>query len=100
MSLKIVPPKKLTKRQEEVLELVAQGFSNKVIAAKLGISEHTVAQHVKVIYATLGIHSRAEAATHYRQMASEPNRQPAFHHKGATAYRLLSIIIDEEKPDP
>jgi DNA-binding NarL/FixJ family response regulator len=51
----------LTEREAEVLQLLAQGLANKQIAARLGISEHTVKFHVSAIYAKLGAASRTEA---------------------------------------
>ncbi|MPZ16060.1 MAG: DNA-binding response regulator [Chloroflexi bacterium] len=51
----------LTDREGEVLQLVAQGLPNKVIAIRLGISEHTVKFHVGSILAKLDASSRTEA---------------------------------------
>jgi len=51
----------LSRRELEVLRLVAGGKSNREIAALLVISEHTVARHVQNIFAKLGISSRAAA---------------------------------------
>ncbi len=51
----------LTQRETEVLQLLAQGLANKQIAARLGISEHTVKFHVSSIYTKLGVGSRTEA---------------------------------------
>ena len=51
----------LTPREQEVLQLLAQGLSNKVIAARLGISDHTVKFHVNAILGKLGAQSRTEA---------------------------------------
>lgn len=51
----------LTERENEVLQLLAQGLANKQIAHELGISEHTVKFHVSSIYAKLGATNRAEA---------------------------------------
>lgn len=51
----------LTERETEVLQFLAQGFSNKQIAVKLFISEHTVKFHVSSIYGKLGSTNRAEA---------------------------------------
>lgn len=53
----------LTNREREVLELLAQGLSNKLIAGKLHISEHTVKFHISSLYAKLGVSSRAEAVS-------------------------------------
>lgn len=52
----------LTPRKREILCLLAEGQSNKVIARNLGISDGTVKLHVKAILRKLGIHSRVEAA--------------------------------------
>lgn len=52
----------LTPREHEILDLLAEGQSNKVIARNLGISDGTVKLHVKAILRKLGIHSRVEAA--------------------------------------
>jgi ATP/maltotriose-dependent transcriptional regulator MalT len=54
----------LTERELEVLSHLAAGRSNREIAAKLVISEHTVARHVQNIFAKLGVSSRT-AATAY-----------------------------------
>ena len=51
----------LTAREQEVLQLVAEGLSNKLIAARLGISEHTAKFHVNSILGKLGAQTRAEA---------------------------------------
>jgi DNA-binding NarL/FixJ family response regulator len=53
----------LTPREMEVLQLVAQGMTNKAIALRLSISEHTVKFHVNSILGKLNAHSRAEAVT-------------------------------------
>lgn len=50
----------LTAREGEVLQLLAAGLSNKAIARRLGISEHTVKFHVAAIMSKLGTHSRTE----------------------------------------
>jgi two-component system, NarL family, response regulator YdfI len=50
----------LTKRELEVLQLLAQGQANKQIAAALSISEHTVKFHISSIYSKLGVNNRAE----------------------------------------
>ena len=51
----------LTPREREVLEWLAEGLTNRAIAARLGISDHTVKFHVASIYGKLGVSTRAEA---------------------------------------
>ena len=50
----------LAKREEEVVNLVAEGLTNRDIAQKLGISEHTVSNYLFRVYEKLGISSRVE----------------------------------------
>ena len=52
----------LTRREREVLELVAQGLSNKDIAEALVITVNTVKRHLKAIFGKLEVHTRAAAA--------------------------------------
>jgi two-component system, NarL family, response regulator LiaR len=52
----------LTRREREVLELIARGRSNKRIALELGISEKTVKTHVGHLLAKLGVNDRTQAA--------------------------------------
>jgi len=54
----------LTRRETEVLRLVAAGLSNREIASSLVLSEHTVHRHVANILRRLGQSSRAAAAAH------------------------------------
>ena len=53
----------LTPREREVLEMLGQGNSNKEIAARLKISEHTVKFHVASVLGKLGAATRAEAVS-------------------------------------
>jgi two-component system, NarL family, response regulator YdfI len=53
----------LTPREIEVLGMIAEGLGNKIIAARLGISEHTVKFHIASIFVKLNAGSRTEAVT-------------------------------------
>ena len=55
------PAEPLTPRELEVLDMLAEGWSNKMIAHKLGISEHTAKFHVNSILAKLHAGTRTEA---------------------------------------
>jgi DNA-binding NarL/FixJ family response regulator len=52
----------LTRREREVLELVAQGLTNKEIAGELFITPNTVKRHLKAIFNKLDVHTRSAAA--------------------------------------
>jgi DNA-binding NarL/FixJ family response regulator len=52
----------LTDREREVLDLVRQGFANKQIARRLGISERTVKAHLTRVFSSLGVSDRTQAA--------------------------------------
>ena len=51
----------LTKREQEVLEYIARGFSYAEIARLQGITVHTVQTYIKKLYGKLAVHSRSEA---------------------------------------
>lgn len=55
----------LSAREIEVLELVADGWPNKEIAAHLGLSEFTVKRHIQNILRKIGVRSRWEASASY-----------------------------------
>lgn len=54
--------RKLTKRQHEIFNLLAEGKSNRQIAFDIGISEHTVRVHMTAILRSLGVRNRTQAA--------------------------------------
>ncbi|MFS0561270.1 response regulator transcription factor [Terribacillus sp. 179-K 1B1 HS] len=51
----------MTKREEETLELIAEGLSNKDIGKKLHISEKTVKNHVSKLMRKLNVNDRTQA---------------------------------------
>ncbi len=53
----------LTRREREILQMLAAGLGNKEIAVRCAISEHTVKFHVASILGKLGVSSRTEAVT-------------------------------------
>ncbi len=94
---------RLTARQKEVLHWVAQGYTNKRVALTLGIAEHTVIQHLKVIYSVLEVDNRVHASRLYllggqplagQALAAE---LPRPHPKGPWARALLSLLIEDER---
>jgi DNA-binding NarL/FixJ family response regulator len=74
----------LTAREEEILQLVADGLSNRDIAITLNLSEHTIENHLFHIFDKLGVSSRMEAVVY------------SFNH-GAFAERPAKKICSAEK---
>lgn len=56
----IVPRPYITKREDEVVKLILQGYSNKQISEKLFISEKTVKAHLSKVYKKLGVSTRLQ----------------------------------------
>jgi DNA-binding NarL/FixJ family response regulator len=59
-----VPARQLTRRETEVLQMVAQGIGNKEIALKLQLGEKTVRNYVSRIYKKLSVRNRVQAAAY------------------------------------
>ena len=57
------PLAKLSQRELQIAEYVAQGYSNKVIGAKLNLSDNTVRNHLANIMQKLNFHNRVQVAT-------------------------------------
>lgn len=56
----------LSPREREILKLLAEGFSNKEIASRMGVTDGTVRWHLLHVYHKLHVRSRTEAALKYR----------------------------------
>jgi LuxR family transcriptional regulator, maltose regulon positive regulatory protein len=61
-------PEPLTEREQEILELLASGLTNREIAGKLFITQQTVKKHLGNIYGKLGVHRRTEAVARAREL--------------------------------
>ena len=57
----------LTAREHEILILVSAGFQNKLIADRMGLSEHTVKAHVHNLIAKLRVTNRTQAAAYLHE---------------------------------
>ncbi|MBY5465303.1 response regulator [Rhizobium leguminosarum] len=62
-------PTSMTRRETEVIELVAEGLSNKHIARRLNLQEKTIKHHMTEILSKIGASNRTEAAIRWRQGA-------------------------------
>ena len=65
---------RLTQRERQVIDLIAEGLANKDIAARLHIAVHTVKSHVHNVLEKLALHSRLEVAAFSR---NQGDRSPA-----------------------
>jgi two-component system nitrate/nitrite response regulator NarL len=78
----------LTKREDEVAALVAEGLTNREVANRLGLSEHTVSNYLFKIYEKLGISRRVEFVLYFfsRRQQNDPHKvgQDRSNHKDAT----------------
>jgi DNA-binding NarL/FixJ family response regulator len=63
---------RLSKREQEILNLLADGLSNKEIGAKLELSPFTVRNHLAHVFEKLKVRSRTEAAIAYLRTESRP----------------------------
>ncbi len=55
-------PQTLTPREDQILQLIARGMSNREITQELFISRETVRWHIRTLYAKIGVKNREEAA--------------------------------------
>ncbi len=58
---------RMTKREREIIAMIAEGMSNKDIAQKLNLSSYTVKSHVHNVMEKLALHSRLEIAAHFHK---------------------------------
>ena len=59
---------RMTRREREIIDLIAEGLSNKEIAARLHLATYTVKSHVHNILEKLALHSRLQIAAHAHRM--------------------------------
>ena len=87
------PGVKLTRRGQQVAELIALGLSNKEIAQRIFLSERTVEWHVEQILNRLGFNSRSEIAAWVgRTQAAAPVRVPGSKRKGNLPAPITSFV--------
>lgn len=98
---------KLSRRQQEILSLIARGHSNQEIAGQLGLTTGTVKQHIYVLYRKLGVRNRAMAVARgaqFLQSADPDQAEPASglsarEENPVYARRLVTAVVIEPRPD-
>jgi two-component system, NarL family, nitrate/nitrite response regulator NarL len=83
----------LSRREQEVAELIAEGLSNRDVSIQLGLSEHTVKNYLFHIFEKLGISSRLELVLYSRSL--EKNEADSRRARGQ-----IGISSDHPKPSP
>jgi ATP/maltotriose-dependent transcriptional regulator MalT len=78
----------LSRRELEVIRLIAAGLGNQAIAERLGLSEHTVHRHVANILTRLDVDRRRTRARHRRLRPHAGQREPLRLYQGATTIIL------------
>jgi len=61
-----------SEREQQVIQLVAQGLKNKEVASAIGTTEHVVKNYLRVIYDKLGLWNRVELALWYESRRTVP----------------------------
>jgi len=84
------PPLRLSRRQNEIMDLVTRGLTNKEIAQHLGLSDGTVKQHLFAIYQRLGVSNRTWAVASWQTLASKTDDAEVF----KTQHRPSSLAAD------
>ncbi len=81
-------PRKLTRREQEILQLIALGHKNREIADQLFISRETVRWHMRSLYAKIGVQDRLSAAFHaWEHLSGDANTTPAVVRKPPESLR-------------
>ena len=85
----------LTKRQTDILQLVAKGLSNKEIANLLDISVNTVKVHMGTLLRSLNVANRTEAVFTFQQMLADQQAADALTTESSVEPKDLSNDSDE-----
>jgi two-component system nitrate/nitrite response regulator NarL len=75
----------LSRREQEVVRCVAEGLSNREIAQRLGLTEHTVKNYLFRIFDKLGVSKRVEVVLYAYSMGNTPDAPPPMENVGRTA---------------
>jgi len=85
----------LSKREADVVHLVAQGLTNRDISNQLNLSEHTVRNYLFRVFEKLGVSTRVELALYYIQESElEPVSAPLNQHSAGALRSAAQVISD------
>lgn len=88
----------LTCREEQIVELILYGLSNKAIATGCRITEQTVKDHLKHVYRKMGVHQRTAVIAKLLQFSPAILRQPSAQDaaKGSGGAQRVSRRVNQE----
>ena len=98
-SANLPPP--LTRRQHELLRLLAQGHDNRKIAQVTGLSVKTVENHLTRLYRALGVYSRSEALSylmHHPEVLAAKGQETEVVVADTEALQTLSVLLVDDNP--
>lgn len=94
--MEAAPP--LTRRQRELLYLLAQGYNNNKIALVMNLSVKTVENHLTALYRALGVESRLEAnnyASHHPELLLVPEHEKTHSRQESSAEAMAVLLVDD-----
>jgi DNA-binding CsgD family transcriptional regulator len=84
----------ITRREQETLGLLSDGFDTKEIANRMGISNHTAKSYVRMVMVKMGVSSRMEILAKTLSM-NLPSRKPAWAHESG---QQPNVIFEKSNP--
>ncbi len=97
------PSIQLTRRQRELLRLLAQGYDNRRMAQEMELSVKTIENHLTALYRTLGVSSRLEAyqfALHHPELLAVSGQEAAAElppAPSADADQFYALVVDDNE---
>jgi len=79
----------LSKREEEIAHMVAEGFSNRQISERLDLSEHTIKNYLFRVFEKLGVSTRVELTLYALKRGQVPRTRPQAHSRPNPEPRLV-----------
>jgi len=95
------PTPQLTRRQRELLGLLAQGHDNRKIAQAVGLSVRTIENHLTRVYRALGVYSRSEALSyliHHPEVLAVSGQDVVERVAAPEAGKTLSVLLVDDNP--
>jgi DNA-binding NarL/FixJ family response regulator len=86
----LLPAVRLTRREREIVELIADGLTNKEIAQRLNLATFTVKSHAHNIFEKLALHTRVQVASYYARSKASSAAGLDLAHRVRDAARTTS----------